>query len=60
LIKDIDVEKDDVEHDNSYFIGTLEDGQKMATEWTPEARLVNSEIPSGRRAVFPLGGFFLQ
>ncbi|KAG0054273.1 hypothetical protein BGZ83_011615 [Gryganskiella cystojenkinii] len=38
LVKDVNKDKDDVEHDNSYFIGTL-DGQKMATEWTPEARL---------------------
>ncbi|KAG0087477.1 hypothetical protein BGZ93_003018 [Podila epicladia] len=39
LVKDIDLDKDDIENDNSYFITTTMDGLKMATEWTPELRL---------------------
>ncbi|KAG0027508.1 hypothetical protein BGZ82_008944 [Podila clonocystis] len=39
LVKDIDLDKDDIEHDDSYFVTTTVDGLKMATEWTPELRL---------------------
>lgn len=40
LVKDIDHDKDDIENDHSYFITSTVDGLKMATEWTPELRLV--------------------
>ena len=41
LVKNIDKNKDDIEHDNSYFITTLEHGEQMVTEWNPELRLVS-------------------
>ncbi|KAF9085312.1 hypothetical protein BGX23_009797 [Mortierella sp. AD031] len=39
LVKDINKEHDDIDNDNSYFVTTLANGEKMATEWTPELRL---------------------
>ncbi|KAF9428848.1 hypothetical protein BGZ94_000796 [Podila epigama] len=39
LLKDIDTAKDDIDHDDSYFVTTTMDGQKMVTEWNPELRL---------------------
>ncbi|KAF8938946.1 hypothetical protein EDD21DRAFT_341858 [Dissophora ornata] len=39
LVKNLDAEKDDVDNDNSYFVTTLQNGERMATEWNPELRL---------------------
>ena len=40
LVKNLDAEKDDVDNDDSYFVTTLQNGERMATEWNPELRLV--------------------
>ncbi|KAF9999951.1 hypothetical protein BGZ80_006869 [Entomortierella chlamydospora] len=39
LVKDVNTEREDVENDLSYFITTLSNGERMATEWNPELRL---------------------
>ncbi|KAF9207428.1 hypothetical protein BGZ49_000451 [Haplosporangium sp. Z 27] len=39
LVNDINSEREDVENDLSYFITTLDNGKRMATEWNPELRL---------------------
>jgi hypothetical protein len=42
-VKDINKEHDDIDNDDSYFITTDDIGEKFATEWNPELRLVKKK-----------------